>query len=109
MRAGITNRHFRRVILLIGGLLLLLGFTFDLQVVDAQRKRTTPQRASQPKPTPKPRTALEQMGEPPPVPTLKKQPEQEITPGDVVKVDTTEVMFPVTVRDTSGRFINDLT
>jgi len=83
----------------------------DLQIVDAQRKRTTPQRASQtqPKPTPKPRTALEQMGAPPPVPTLKKQPEQEVSPGDVVSVDTTEVMFPVTVRDASGRLINDLT
>jgi len=81
----------------------------DLQIVDAQRKRTTPQRAAQPKPTPKPRTALEQMGAPPPVPTLKKQPEQEVSPGDVVSVDTTEVMFPVTVRDASGRLINDLT
>src|SRR5262245_9913508 len=81
----------------------------DLQIVDAQKKRTTPQRASQPKPTPKPRTALEQMDAPPPVPTLKKQPEQEVSPGDVVSVDTTEVMFPVTVRDDSGRLINDLT
>ncbi len=88
---------------------MLLGFSFDLQVVDAQRKRTTPQRAAQPKPTPKPRTALEQMGAPPPVPTLKKQPEQELNPEDVVKVDTTEVMFPVSVRDDSGRLINNLT
>jgi VWFA-related protein len=43
------------------------------------------------------------------VPALKKQPEQEVSPGDVVSVDTTEVMFPVTVRDASGRLINDLT
>ncbi len=49
------------------------------------------------------------MGPPPPVPSLKKQPEQEVSPGDVVSVDTTEVMFPVTVRDSSGRLINDLT
>ena len=49
------------------------------------------------------------MGPPPPVPTLKKQPEQEVSPGDVVSVDTTEVMFPVTVRDESGRLVNDLT
>ena len=49
------------------------------------------------------------MGPPPPVPALKKQPEQEISPGDVVSVDTTEVMFPVTVRDFNGRLINDLT
>src|SRR5262245_34257801 len=82
---------------------------FDLQVVDAQRKRTTSQRQAQPKPTPKPPTALEQMDAPPPVPTLKKQPEQEVSPGDIVSVDTTEVMFPVTVRDGDGRLINDLT
>lgn len=49
------------------------------------------------------------MGPPPPVPTLKKQPEQEVSPGDVVSVDTTEVMFPVTVRDSNGRLVNDLT
>lgn len=49
------------------------------------------------------------MGPPPAVPTLKKPPEQEVSPGDVVSVDTTEVMFPVTVRDASGRLVNDLT
>lgn len=49
------------------------------------------------------------MGPPPPVPTLKKQPEQEVSPGDVVSVDTTEVMFPVTVRDSNGRLVSDLT
>jgi len=49
------------------------------------------------------------MGAPPPVPTLKKQPEQEVSPGDVVSVDTTEVMFPVTVRDSNGRLVSDLT
>jgi VWFA-related protein len=51
------------------------------------------------------------MGAPPPVPALKKQPEkeQEVSPGDVVSVDTTEVMFPVTVRDSNGRLVNDLT
>lgn len=83
----------------------------DLQIVNAQRKKPAPKRTSQaqPNPTPKPRTALEQIGAPPPVPTLKKPPEQEVSPGDVVSVDTTEVMFPVTVRDENGRLINDLT
>ena len=76
-----------------------------------QQQRTTPKPKSTAKPaTPqKPQSALEAMGAPPPVPTLKKQPEQEVSPGDVVSVDTTEIMFPVTVRDTSGRLINDLT
>ena len=81
----------------------------DLQIVDAQKKRTTPQRAAQAKPTPKPRTALEQMDAPPPVPTLKQKPVQELNPDDVVKVDTTEVMFPVTVRDENGNLVNNLT
>ena len=49
------------------------------------------------------------MGAPPPVPSLKKPPEKEVSPGDVISVDTTEVMFPVTVRDSTGRFVNDLT
>jgi VWFA-related protein len=99
--------------LLVGVVLVLLVGSFDLQIVDAQRKtparKAGQSRAAQPKPSPKPRTALEEMGAPPPVPTLKKQPEPELSPGDVVSVDTTEVMFPVTVRDGSGRLINDLT
>ena len=49
------------------------------------------------------------MGAPPPVPSLKKPPEQEVSPGDVVLVDTTEVMFPVTVRDSNGRLVSNLT
>jgi VWFA-related protein len=49
------------------------------------------------------------MGPPPPVPTLKKPPEQEVSAGDIVSVDTTEVMFPVTVRDSNGRLVSDLT
>ena len=95
-------------------LFLFIAVSFsllDLQIVDAQRKKPAAKRASQaqPKAPQKPRTALEEMGVPPPVPTLKKQPEQEVSPGDVVSVDTTEVMFPVTVRDSNGRLINDLT
>src|SRR5829696_7003324 len=80
----------------------------------AQRKTqqpTTPKPKSTAKPAApqKPQSALDAMGAPPPVPALKKQPEQEVSPGDVVSVDTTEVMFPVTVRDSNGRLINDLT
>src|SRR6185295_16300910 len=85
-------------------------FSPGIQAVDAQRKtQTTQKRTAQQKPTPTPRTALEQMDAPPAVPTLKEKPVQELNPDDVVKVDTTEVMFPVTVRDDSGRLINDLT
>jgi len=91
-------------------LTLLVCATLLFSVASAQRKgqrRTTPQ--GKPSATPKPETSLETMGPPPPVPALKKQPDQEVSPGDVVSVDTTEVMFPVTVRDFNGRLINDLT
>jgi Ca-activated chloride channel homolog len=79
----------------------------------AQRKT---QRPAAPKPKtpakqtpPREPTSLETMGTPPPVPSLKKEPEQEVSPGDVVSVDTTEVMFPVTVRGANGELINNLT
>jgi Ca-activated chloride channel family protein len=108
MPVGKATHRFQTAILFFAIVFVLLLLSFDAQVVDAQQKRTTPQRAAQPKRTPKPRTALEQMGPPPPVPMLKKQPEQELNPDDVVKVDTTEVMFPVTVRDGNGHLINDL-
>jgi len=103
MEVQLGKTRFRWVALLVSAALLF-------SVASAQRRgqrRTT----SQPKPTatPKPKSALESMGPPPPVPTLKKQPEQEVSPGDVVTVDTTEVMFPVTVRDSNGRLVSDLT
>jgi len=49
------------------------------------------------------------MGEPPPVPKLVTKPEPEVNPGEVISVQTTEVMLPVTVRDAAGRLISDLT
>src|SRR5687767_844841 len=109
MRIQAGKRRFLSLAALMFLALMLSFSNFDLQVVKAQRKRTTPQRSAQPKPTPKPRTALEKMGAPPPVPTLKQKPVQELNPDDVVKVDTTEVMFPVTVRDANGNLVNNLT
>jgi Ca-activated chloride channel family protein len=92
---------------------LLVFAALLFSVASAQRKagqqrRPAPKQAK-PATTPAPQTSLETMGPPPPVPTLKKPPEQEVSPGDVVSVDTTEVMFPVTVRDSNGRLVNDLT
>ncbi len=89
---------------------LLVCAALLFSVASAQRKgqrQTKPQ--PKPKATPAPPSSLETMGAPPPVPSLKKQPEQEVSAGDVVSVDTTEVMFPVTVRDSNGRLVNDLT
>ena len=77
------------------------------------RSRTTQpgrkQESPQSKPTPKPQSDLEKMGEPPPVPKLVTKPEPEVNPGEVISVQTTEVMLPVTVRDAAGRLISDLT
>ena len=91
-------------------LALLVCAALLFSAARAQRKA---QRQTKPQPTPKatpaPQSSLETMGTPPPIPSLKKQPEQEVSPGDVVSVDTTEVMFPVTVRDSNGRLINELT
>src|SRR5690349_16563102 len=91
-------------------LALLVCAALLFSAASAQRKA---QRQTKPQPTPKatpaPQSSLQTMGTPPPVPTLKKPPEQEVSPGDVVSVDTTEVMFPVTVRDAEGRLVNDLT
>lgn len=95
----------RRLFVLLTCAALLLS-----SVASAQRRT---QRAATTKPNPatpqKPQSELEKLGAPPPVPTLRKPPEQEVSPGDVVSVDTTEVMFPVTVRDAEGRLVNDLT
>jgi Ca-activated chloride channel homolog len=88
---------------------LLFSVAASAQRQTQQRTTPKPKSTAKPTATPKPQSALEAMGPPPPVPALKKQPEQEVSPGDVVSVDTTEVMFPVTVRDPAGRLINDLT
>ena len=93
-------------------LVLFVCAALLFSVASAQRRtgqRITPKQKAKPTSTPAPQSELEKMGPPPPVPTLKKPPEQEVSAGDIVSVDTTEVMFPVTVRDGSGRLINDLT
>jgi VWFA-related protein len=56
-----------------------------------------------------PQDAYEQLGAPPPVPKLKERPIQDINPGEVISVDTTEILLPVTVRDSQGRLVNNLT
>ena len=97
-------------------LLLLLAALFLLPhgfVTSAQKQ--TGSRPAKPKTRPKGAPTqtpgpFDGLGAPPPVPTLKqqKEKEQEVTPGDVISVNTTEVMIPVTVRDSSGRLVNEL-
>ena len=61
-----------------------------------------------PQPTPTP-SRVQSLGEPPLVPRLKpKKSVQEVSPGDVILVNTSEIMLPVTVRDSNGRLVNDL-
>lgn len=107
--------------LLLAALLLLVGLvvltatyppgSFIASAQKAKSKSRSPsQRAKPPvsKPTP---NALERLGEPPPLPSpsASPRPAEEVTPGDVISVTTTEVMLPVSVRDAEGRLATDLT
>jgi Ca-activated chloride channel homolog len=71
--------------------------------------RPTRRQTPQAKPAPKPLSDLDRLGEPPPIPKLVTKPEPEVNPGEVISVETTEVMLPVTVRDAAGRLVSDLT
>src|SRR6185436_9521838 len=101
------NRRLPAIVLLLFLAALFLlphGFVTSAQKQTGQRPKPVTRTKASPTPTPGPFDAL---GAPPPVPTLKQK-EQEVTPGDVISVNTTEVMIPVTVRDSSGRLVNEL-
>ena len=85
----------------------------DPPTVDAQRRsksaqRSTDRKSPAPKPSPTPFRIVTGMGEPPPPPIYKEKKAQEVDPGDVVSIETTEVMTPVTVRDSNGRLVAEL-
>jgi len=103
----ISKSRLRAVVLLFT---LAAIFVMPSALSTSAQKRTSP-RSTKPKPTPSPTpSAVDSLGAPPPVPTLRqKREDQEVTPGDVISVNTTEVMIPVTVRDGSGRLVSDLT
>jgi len=104
----ISKMRLRILVLLFTlAALFLLPYAF----VTSAQKRTSPRKpASRPKASPTPTPGpFDALGAPPPVPTLRqKREDQEVTPGDVISVNTTEVMIPVTVRDGSGRLVNEL-
>lgn len=52
--------------------------------------------------------SINAQSKPTPTPT-PTQDDQEIDPSDVISVDTTEILLPVTVRDQSGRLVINLT
>lgn len=99
------------IVMLLLGIAASLESSFGLQAVSAQRKsQTRPRPAATPVPKGPP-TSLSTMDEPPPIPKHKPKPtpEPEITAGDTISVDTTEVLLPVTVRDYTGKLVNNLT
>ena len=113
-----SHRSNNRAVL---GSLLCLAFAGLLFVCEPARlfPKALAQKNTQRKSSPKtgkatnqqtkPQDAYEQLGVPPPVPKLKERPIQDINPGEVISVDTTEILLPVTVRDSQGRLVNNLT
>src|SRR6266542_454042 len=116
-----TTRHlgFRWLlvpILFVPGVALLI--TPDVQssfIASAQRSaqrqkpRPTSQRSKPTVPAPTPTPLVSDLGEPPPPPSQSPKVDEEVNPGEVISVTTTEVMLPVSVRDAKGRFASDLT
>ena len=110
------NKNFRRVKVA----LCLIAIALSQLVVSVpesgssaaqtkSRKNTASQTqkpaVAKPSPTP---TLLERLGEPPPPNPLPPKKEEQINPGDVISVETTEIMLPVTVRDANGRLVSQL-
>jgi len=99
---------FAAVKLLVAIALLSVVFycLISSQPTTAQHRKSK----SSAKPTPSPQSnPLRALGAPPPAPVLRKKTGEEIKPGDIISVETSEVMLPVTVRDSTGRLISDLT
>jgi len=104
--------------LLVGYVLLTIMICAHLAIPGVAQNRSRKPRKSVPnqsqkaaaKPAPSPTpSVLELLGEPPPLPRPTPSPEQDINPGDVISVETTEVMLPVSVRDANGRLVTALT
>ena len=81
--------------------LALVGFDFEKRGL-AQRARLVNPTSQQSKATANPTPS------PTPSPT-PNQAEQEIDPDDVISVETTEILLPVTVRDGNGELVSGLT
>jgi Ca-activated chloride channel homolog len=111
-----TSFQFLRLTLTctLVGLFSTAVLQFDPPTVEAQRaaksgQRSAARKTAAPKPSPTPFRIVTGMGEPPPPPVYKPKKAQELEPGDVVSIETTEVMTPVTVRDSTGRLVSELT
>ena len=112
-----TSSQTRSLTLTCIILALLAGIAWqvDLRTAAAQKRprsgqRSAANKSAPPKPSPTPFRIVTGMGEPPPPPIFKpKKVQEDVQPGDVVSIETTEVMTPVTVRDANGRLISELT
>ena len=105
-RPSRNNRNPRLLKYCIIGLFVLAVFSgFALAPATSGQKRKSEPRA---KSSPTPDSNLQRVGAPPPGPVLQKRNEQEVGPSEVISVETTEVMLPVTVRDENGRLVSDL-
>src|SRR5688500_1252141 len=110
-----TSFQFLRLTLtaILVALLSAAVLRLDPPVGAQQRSRSAQRSAARktpaPKPSPTPFRIVTGMGEPPPPPIFKQKKAQEVDPGDVVSIETTEVMTPVTVRDSNGRLAPELT
>lgn len=105
-RPSRNNRNPRLLKYCIFGLFVLAvscGFALA-PATSGQTRKSAPKV----KPSPTPDSNLQRVGAPPPAPVLQKKNEQEVGPSEVISVETTEVMLPVTVRDANGRLVSDL-
>ncbi len=106
-------RLYSKLVKLCVAIALLAAVVYSLtcpRSTAGQRRRRGSSSSELPKPTPTPAAnRLKALGPPPPAPVLRKKTEEEIKPGDVISVETSEVMLPVTVRDANGHLISDLT
>src|SRR4030095_8775920 len=99
-----SSKTFSKRIVL--ALMLLASFGGALVSSDffggTSAQKRTGRTANKPKPNASPSpTGVDGLGSAPPIPKLKPRPEpvEDVNPGEVISVDTTEIMLPVTVRD----------
>src|SRR6476620_7328383 len=101
----------KRVVLVV----MLLGFGGALLSSDffgsTSAQKRTGRVSTKPKAKPSPEPTADGLGPAPPIPKLKPTPErsEDVNPGEVISVETTEVLLPVTVRDSQGRLVTNLT
>jgi VWFA-related protein len=81
------------------------GYQQKSAKTSTQRKREPAQKPA----TQRPVSQTDALGPAPPIPKLKERPIEDVNPGEVISVNTTEVLLPVTVRDTAGRLVQNLT